>query len=360
MRGEFIVPAQPACVEAPNPTPAPVTTGNDTSKDEAATRQRDDGIVNWVVSVALVAWLATLVAAFLGPALPGWRAGISELITGADRAGAILSQLAVVAGCLVAFGLLMETLREGGLGIGYRIGISPLVAIVVTTSMAAATRQLGPLLALVLGVSTAFLALLASIPTLLTPATRGAGLVLALAGLAASTGGAARFVAVRASSEALASVFVVAQVLATLGSFLMLGALGVGLFWAANGRRRWQLGLLLGPLVVASAVAILATRGGRYDASSVAVLANRALSEAARHPQALLPAFARHALDVALLVGAPLIVFARGRNALARAAVALALLARGATDIPLLGLCMTLAALSAPLAAARTAVRRRR
>lgn len=342
-------------MQAPNPPEGPaVTHQNAGASLEGEGAQGDGGIVVWVFAVTAVAWLATLVAAYLSPALPGWRAGISALITGTDRAGALLSQLAVVAGCLVAFGLLIETLREGRLGIGYRIGVSPLIAIVVTTAMAAATRPLGPLLALALGASTALLALVASIPTLMRRATRGAGLALALTGLAAATSSAARLLAVQASSEALTSLFAAARILATASSACLLLALVVALWWAADGRRAWQLALLAGTFFAAGAIAWLAGRGSRFDASAVAVLASRALAEASRHPQALLPAALREGLDVALLFGTPWLLVVRGRNALARCAVALCVLARGATDIPLFGLCMTLAALSAPLAAARS------
>ena len=332
--------------------PSPAEEGETRGERPAALRPRLERAPDswWLPAVAIVLWLSTVVAHVLSPALPGWRAGIERTIITTDRIGAILSQVGVVAGCLLAFGLLIETLKDSRLSIGYRVGISPFVAAVITTAMAAATRPLPILLALVLSVLTAIIALTASVPTLMSEKTRGLGMVLGLAGIASVVNASARLLALRASQEALASLFDVARTLATIAMVLELGAWLIGMAWlsAKNVRR---LAVFLGIAVfVAVAVGLMAAAGKSYDAGPWTVLASRAVGELTRHPRPFGPEMLRSVVELLELVGAATALASRSRGNVACTALGLALLARSATDIPILALGLCLAALAGPLA----------
>lgn len=307
--------------------------------------------------VAALYWLTTCVAQILSPALPGWKSGIGDFIVQVERTAALLSQLALVAGCTFAFWMLIEILREGRIGLGFRVGAAPLAAAVVTTSLAASTRPLAALLNLGLSLMVGFLALAAAWTTARSAGTRGLGLSLGLIGLGAGLATLARLLALRASAEALTFMFTVSRTLATLSALLGVAAFAVGALWLAQ--RRWRtLALILGiPTGLAVVIAVAGNLGGASSIESPLVLLSRVTYEFGRSPYPLLPAVARQALDGALLIASAVVLVAGaggGRGALGRAALSLALLPRSGTDIPLLALALALSSLIAPLCAAGT------
>ncbi len=303
--------------------------------------------------VAVVFWLATCVAQVIAPALPGWKSGIGHWIARLETTAALLSQLALVAGCSFAFWMLIEVLREHRLGIGFRIGAAPLAAAVLTTAIAASTQHLAALLSLGLSLMVGFLALGAAWTTSRSTQTRGLGLALGLVGLGAGFATMSRLLALRASTEALTSMFAVSRALATATYALGIIALVVGAVWVSQ-RRRPSLAMVLGAPVVLGVLGALAAQFGQSSSGdSVLVLVSRLVFELSRHPHPLLPTALQQMGNTTLLLGSGAALLGGGRSALGRAALCLALLPRAGTDIPLLALALGIASLVAPLCAAQ-------
>lgn len=310
------------------------------------------------LALAIIFWIATCTAQVVAPALLGWKSGIGVWIARIEHAAALLSQLALVGGSTFAFWMLLMVLRESRIGIGFRIGAAPLAAAIITSAIAASTQHLAALLSLGLSLMVGFLALAAAWSTAQSTQSRGLGLALGLVGLGAGFATMSRLLALRASAEALTSMFLVSRTLATATHMLGIAAFVIGALWACHGRRTRGLfvvgiPILLG-LFAATATHLSATSGG----DSWLVLFGRFGFELGRNPFPLLPTFLRQTGDAMLLLGSGTVLLGGGRSALGRSALCLALLPRGGTDIPLLALALALASLLAPLCGARSGTER--
>lgn len=209
---------------------------------------------------------------------------------------------------------------------------------------------------LALAVGTSALAVAAASASMGASETRAAGIVLALAGAGSFVLLVARVLAVRASDAALATLFSAARAVATVGFALDVAMLLLALLWLAA-RSRIRLGLMTAGVALIGAVAAwLAYRGAVMldvvGSGSVEVLISRASSELVRHPRPLVPTVAVYGVEIAAFAAALVAAATRTRSGLASAAIALALGARMATDIPIHALALVLAALMAPLASA--------
>lgn len=303
-----------------------------------------------LTALLLLFWLAVIVGRVWAPSLLGWRAGIERLIVRSEQAAALLGQLSVLAGALIATQLLMATLVESKLSAVYRLCVAPITAGVVTLVMAAATHDLPMLLSLGLALASGLVALTAAVPTMLRSHTRATGLLLGLGALTVLLQVLGRALALWASQESSASVFRAARGLSTAVVVIDLLALGAAAFWL--GGRRWKLlALVAAPAITLSALLAWVALGGGGSPGAWQALVSQAVRSLARHPWPLLPPFVHFMVQVALLLAVALCISARGTQPLARTAVALALLARPGTDIPVLALALLLAALLGPLAA---------
>ncbi len=307
----------------------------------------------WVLAALVLLFFFALVSGrIVVPALLGWRSGLEQWITRSDNAAALLAQLAVVGGCLLAIQLLIAILVESNLSVAFRLVVAPTTAGVVTLVMASATRELPMLLVLGLAVLSSFMALFASVPTALRDHTRAAGLVVGLAGLTALVSVSARALAVWASHEALTRLFRVAQTLATVAWVLDLTTLFIAVLWLAAAHKK--LALALWPPVVALGIGLAAV--SLYlspPTDSVLGLLTKAIQGFSRHPFPFVPQLLHVALGVTLLLAVPASLLSRADRPYARSAIAMALLARTGTDIPVLALALLLGSLLAALAAAR-------
>lgn len=302
----------------------------------------------WLAALAL---LASVVARALAPALPGSRAGIAVWIGAFDLSASLLSQLLVLGGALLAFRLIITTLRERELGSVYRLLVVPASAGVLTLIMSSASHQQDAGPALGLAVATALIALGAVPATLARARTRALGIVLALAGVSALVHAAARVMAIKASAEALASLFTASRAVATVSFGLDLAVLAVVLLWLSAANRRAGLLVAAATTVVAAVVAWGALRGSGFDVPFWQVIAARSLSGLAQNPTPLVLPFIRYAVEVgAMLVALAVIAFPR-RAPASQGALALALIAGSSADVPLLALCLALSALLGPLIA---------
>ncbi|MCA9632062.1 MAG: hypothetical protein KC766_30620 [Myxococcales bacterium] len=300
-----------------------------------------------------VAWLLLLASIFgraLAPALPGARAGFERWITWGDRLGAVLSQAALLVGTVTVVVLLLTTLRQNGLGILYRLLMAIFGAGTLTVVMTAHRQRIRADSVLVVALVTSLMALWSGLPTTRSPRSRGAALVLVAAGSSALAHTVARALALYASENALVSLFGVARWVATLGLLFDVAALVLCVLWLWIPRPRSG-AIVLG---VATLLAVLlvgaAASGSAPDASLFSVLADRALTELTQHPAPLVPQMVRAGLEVMAFVLAGGVLLQPTERRLSAVVIALALLARGSTDIPLCALSLLLAALLAPLA----------
>ncbi len=295
--------------------------------------------------------MASVVARGLSPALPGSRAGIAGWIRASDVVSSLLSQFLVLAGALLAFRLIIVTLRERDLGIVYRLVAVPAGAGVLTLIMASASQFQAPGPSLGLAVASALVALAATPVVLASARSRALGIVLGVAGASALVHAVARVMAIRASDQALRSLFMTARAFVTVSLVLDVAVMVVVLLWLSASRRRLGAIVALVIVAVASLTAWGALRGSGYDAPFWQVIAARSLSALVRNPTPLVLPFVGYLVEVAaILVAAAVLLFPRRASAI-QGAMALALVARSSTDIPLLSLCLVLAALLGPLIA---------
>lgn len=307
----------------------------------------------WVLGAVVLLFFVALVSGrIVVPALLGWRSGLEGWIARSDHAAALLAQLAVVGGCLMAIQLLIATLVESNLSVAFRLVAAPTTAGVVTLVMASATRELPMLLVLGLAMLSSFMALFASVPAVLEKHTRAAGMVVGLAGLTALISVTARALAVWASHEALTRLFRAAQILATVAFCLDLVMLVIAIAWLAAARKKLSAAVWVPVALLGIGLAAM-SQYSSPPTDGLLGLAHKAVHGFLRHPYPLVPQVLHFALGVTLLFAVPATLLQRGDRPYARGAIALALLARTGTDIPVLALALLLGSLLAALAAAR-------
>jgi hypothetical protein len=332
--------------QAPPPPPAIVVP----PADEPFSTPARAVMANLIVLAFLFAFV---IGRLLAPALLGWRTGIERWIRQADVGSAVLGQLALVTGVVLAVHYMYVAVRSSELNIGFRLAIAPLTAGLVTLSFAAGARDLPLLLVVVMVVLATLLALSASISMLASAHTRAAGVVLGATAIAAFLELTARVLAVRASQDALTGMFRAAQILATLSFATEVVLLGVAAAWLAS--RRW-----IALAIIASSVWLFsgllawqAMVGSAYGASPTQVLLHRMLGELARNPWPLVPSWLYFTVEIAALLSVPIALFGRRTQPICRSAIALALLCRGDADLPLVALALGLSALVGAVASAR-------
>ena len=301
--------------------------------------------------LVLLGVAAALLSRALAPALPGTAAGLDRWIGVSRALGAVASAHFFVLGSMVLVWLAVASLAESRLPTVVRVVALPFSFTVIVIAVAAVVSTIEPRWLLWLGASSGLVAVASAPRALAAGPSRAAGLVLLIAGLSAFVEILARALALRAGERALAGWFWGAQVIATLAFALELVALLLVALWV-GGRRPWA--TAVGAAVVA-AVAVATTaagvRGLGVDAHPIEVFLARALGELTRHPRPLVPLTMLHALEVAryALVLAAILVPARAPTS--AAALALALLAVGSTDVPACAVMLAIAALVGPLGA---------
>ncbi len=299
---------------------------------------------------AALALLATLIARLLAMALPGARAHLEQWIRLTDVTSAFLSQATLAAGSIAVSVLLISTLRLSALSVAYRLTAAVLGAGALTVLTSTFRYSIREESLLVLALCTALLGTWSSYFASKSPHTRGSALVLLMASACSVLQVIARALARYASDNALPSLFDAARTVATLGLVIDVLALFIACLWLARPSPRRAAVPLLVAAVLATLITLASLSGSKPDASLFEVLASRVTAELTLHPSPWLLDGLRGwiALFGFGVVGAALLS-PNGR--LPAIVVALALLARGATDTPIYALCLLLAALLAPVAA---------
>ncbi|MBN1610891.1 MAG: hypothetical protein JW940_29945 [Polyangiaceae bacterium] len=306
----------------------------------------DAQAMRWLAGLGV---LAVVLAKGLAPALRGWKSGIGSWIARADNLAALISQLLIVCAVMACFRLLLATLRERKLPALQRLVTVPAAAGVLTLAVAASKADLTPKLTLTIGCASSLVTLISGFRALHLPRTRALGLVLGMVGTASMIQTAVRAVALEASDRALADLFDTARALATLGFVLFVVAVAVVVAWLLAGMRYSAIAAGAA-LLTCALLAWLADAGSRYGATGMSYLFGRTLMELSRPPSPLIAPLVRNWVLLVSLAAASAAVLWPGRDRLVQACLALGVLTGVEADIPVLGLLLVLAALSAALA----------
>jgi hypothetical protein len=294
-----------------------------------------------------VALLATLLGRSLFPAMVGAATGLAPWIEHTERVASLLSQIVAAGGVAFALRAVVTTFGRTSLGIGYRMVVIPAGTAASVLTMAAAGRTLEPELGSALCVAAITTATASAAVAVLAPATRALGFALTLTAFA----GALDFAGIRLSQSAIENAspaaYRAATLLTTAGFALevLLVSLSFGWLSARRSGRALVLSLLSVLLVFAWGLAL---RGAvRPGAEPWLIVVARAVSSLLRAPAPLVPSAARLVLEAASTVGA-IAALAASRRTPVAALLALCLLSRGATDIPIPALLLVVAALAVP------------
>jgi hypothetical protein len=292
--------------------------------------------------VALAALLATLVARALAPALPGSNVGIGRLILGVDQLAAFLSQFVVIVGAATSVRLLMRSMIERRLSYFQRLVSVVLSAAAIPIVLSAANRQIEPVWLMALVGLSASVVLVSVVPALRRPDARAAALVLGMATLASLVWASARVMALEASNIAYASLFEVAQGVASMGLLLDTASTVFAAFWLGR-QRREGLWLVLG----AAALAMLGVWAAASDGGGAPwqVVMARSLAALAPHPDPFVSTALRYFVEAWAVLLAGVALWTQRRTQLGPT-LAFALLARASGDVPICALMLLLAALS--------------
>jgi hypothetical protein len=301
-------------------------------------------------AVAAVAALAALLTRGVDLALPGIWMGSGHIINAVKLGGALLSQLAAVASVVLAVALVLAAVQSS-LPSYVRATLVGGTVLTILAVMIASAVRLPQGSRLVLTGAAAFTVLSASASTVRTLPLRAPSLVLfSMAGAALLRLGTMVTATLVAREDILLPVV---RGLATGSAVLELAGVLLALAWLSVRpgfgvplwrRARWVLASVV--LLVAALGTLLSLRGREREADGAALLLARAVESMLARPEPYLPFVARSAAETLtwLTVAGALVL--RPRGALASAAVALALVARGSLEVPLAAAGLVIAALA--------------
>ena len=299
---------------------------------------------------AAAALIASTVGRSIFPAMFGAATGLATWIDRTQHVASVLSQLVAAGGVAFVLRSVATTFTQTELGIGYRMLVIPAGSAASVLTMAATGRALEPELGCALTIAALTAAAASAAVAMLSPATRALGLALALSALAGAFDLGGIRLAQSAVENASPSGYKLASVLVTVGFALEVLLVTLAFGWLAQ--RRGGRALLLTFLTfVLVMIWGLALRGAvKNGASAWQIIVARAVTSWLRAPAPLVPPAARLMLEAASTVASIAALVASRRSPLA-ALLALCLLARGATDIPLPALLLLVAALAVPASA---------
>jgi hypothetical protein len=276
--------------------------------------------------------------------LIGSASGIADTIRLSMWANSFLAQICAVGGVVVASLSVLRAMRNEKVGLAAKLVLIPsttLVLLGVMVSMRVAQVDPDGVLAMALAAGAA--ALGAGAQLLRSATERALGLTLLGCGSAAIFSAGGRSLALRAGLEGDASYYLAARLAATVGFAAELAVLGLVLTWlyrSSSSGARLKAG---GIIAVASLVSVVSMSATHHDSGTLVVLVSRSVGELLRQPAPYVPDLLRGWLELSAL-GVALWALLRSRPAPLVAAMGLCLVARGATDVPLLALALTVAA----------------
>jgi hypothetical protein len=307
-------------------------------------------VLRATIPLAVVAVIALLSGRVVAPALKGVAVGTGNLVQGVGLLGAVSSQVFAFAGSMTAIVTIMAASRSR-LPASVRFSALLLGGFAVLPTIWALQAPVPELSAALVAGSAALLALVASSAAVTSPFARAPALVVALI----ASGGVFRLAAIglvyAAAVPRFAGVATAVPAIAVV-SFVCDGiAVAVALAWVAARNRK-----LTSPwTTLALLVALVATRqalaGQAADARAVDLFCWRAAAYLQTLPLAPMPAALR--IFVAFLAPLTAVAALLSRDCVRplAAAIALALAARGALEMPPCALMLIVAALAAALTA---------
>jgi hypothetical protein len=305
-----------------------------------------------VPQVAVVGVLASVVGRAIAPALRGAGEGIDRYITYTNLAGSFATYLFAFGGLFVLILELGVTFREKRLAIAYRVAAAVTSACVVALVVFAFRAPLPERASVLAALASSALALIASWEATLVRRTRALGITLAGMAVAALFHLSASLVAFYSGARGLLRLATTARVLAAASLLFDAAALLTVFLWLITRKKTATTWIARAALFLGCIVAWGALRGVRENAAFWQLLANRAVDRLIpSSPAALVWPAVRTLLETCAPMLGVAALAARGQMPAITGSLALALIARPSTDVPLSALALTLAALSAPLAA---------
>jgi hypothetical protein len=316
---------------------------------------------------AVLAVLAVLLGRAIGPSMAGIGVGMDRIIPAVEFIGKIVSQLFAMSAIVLAMAEIL-TASKSRLPSVARLGSLGFGGVVILVSLLASPRReiLPPLMVGLLALAAALLALLAAVTAWHAPFARAAALVVGLVGLAGVIRLLAVALAYQTAEPRWARLAEGARGIATLGFLVDTAAVLLATVWVASRGRKLVSPVVLVVLGLALLLTQQALRADLEDAGMLSLLIRRAAEHLMTRPTPLLPM--GPLIFVAVL--APLVaVAALGVRSVTppgdgsaqptvsapippaiRGVLALALLVRGAPEMPLSGLLLVVAAVSVALA----------
>lgn len=270
------------------------------------------------------------------PALPGSRSGIEGLLDRTLALGSVTSQLLALTLTLLLVRLVVSSIGAASVGALDRLFVLPIGSAIGFLVVAASAGTLEPELHVLLAVVSGLGLVICSRSTLRHPSTRSGGILLVLVTLTSALYGFARLIAVRASLDAVARVYVAARCLATAGQIFDLACLAWVALWLIVSRRNQGLVRVCIAIALTGGLATLAQTGSGLDSSFTQVVTSRGLLALAREPRPFGVELFPHAEIMALCLSLGLIWIRDADTIVVRRAMALLLLGRSSLDVPAL------------------------
>lgn len=306
----------------------------------------------FIPQVAALGIVASVVGRAIAPALRGAGEGLDRLISFTNLAGSFSTYLFAFGGLFVLVLELGVTFREKKLAIAYRLAAAVTSACIVALVVFAFRAPLPERASVLAALASSVIALIAGWEAALVRRTRALGITLAGMAVAALFHLSSSLMAFYSSARGILRLATTARVLAAGSVLFDAGVILTVFVWLITRKRTATTWLARAALFLGCIVAWGALRGVRENAPFWQVLANRAVDRLIpSSPGALVWPAMRTLLETcAPMLGAAALA-ARGQMPAITGSLALVLIARPSTDVPLSALALTLAALSAPLAA---------
>jgi len=324
----------------------PARDSEETSEASPDAPSDEASALTLVRPIAIFAVVVVLLGRAFGPSLRGLAVGLGKLAERIELSGAILSQGFLILGTITSLGLVLSILRTPVSALIRFVVITGGGLVTLATLLSMATRM--PEGTLVLsGSLTCLLALAAAWSTRRIPFARAAAIILGGVGI----GAAMRIIAILIAAQERAPNRHTARHFSTIGLVVdgLAMAIAVGFVSSRNRKPTSPATIIaLGGALVATR---LAMGGAGEEAGMASVLFDRAARALAMRPEPWVsPAvvsffsFSAPFLAIAVLSTPTLTPALSG-------AIALALLAHGAPDVPLCGLMLAIASVATILAA---------
>jgi hypothetical protein len=320
---------------------------------------------------AILAVVAVLLGRAIGPSIAGIGVGMDRAVRAFELVGQVTSQCFAIAAVVFAMSELLAASR-GRLPGAIRPFAVGLGGVVILVTLLASPRRESLPAVIVSGaaICAAVLALFAAASVARVPFARAAALVVGLTGLAGILRLGAIALAFQAEAPRMSSLLLSARVFATLAFFADVAAVLLVVAWIAARARKLTSPVTLVVLGLAMLLTRQALSADRDDVGSLTLLVRRAGERLLLSPAPLVPhavalflAFLALLAAVAALLapdtapkksapgGPPAPIVSAPTPPAIRAAVALALLARGAPEMPMNALLLVIAAITMALAA---------